>query len=208
MSLQSQTVCPPRRHEQEVICLDSDGDDDVQHTAGPSRASSVKSNQMPPARHPSLTRPVSPPLPQSKTNTNSVRGLPDDRFKMEQERIARANLAGMKRGIDETGSPGRSGSTGGVSGRPIKTQRTEEVPPKSFYGGDSTSRPESPDSGSGTLGFKESELKKMEPAGPRVRLGSEVRSGTTVVERGGRDYGVPRRGGEENVFGGGRKEGG
>ncbi|RPB18537.1 phospholipase D/nuclease [Terfezia boudieri ATCC MYA-4762] len=183
----------PPSHEQEVICLDSDGEDDVQHTAGPSRASSVKS----PAQLQLLTRPVSPPLPQNRKNTNSVQGFPvaglsaDDRIKLEKERIARVKeravnvpanpvrvVKSVKRGLDETGSPGRSSG----AGRPIKTQRTEEVPPRSFYGGDSSSWSESPDSGCGTLGFKKSEPEKAEPVGPRVRLGSEIRSWATLDE--------------------------
>ncbi|KAF8427386.1 tyrosyl-DNA phosphodiesterase-domain-containing protein [Tirmania nivea] len=192
MSLRPPTPSPPRRHEQEVICIESDGEDDVQHTAGPSLASSVKLNQKQPAQHPSLIRPVSPPQPEVKSNTKLTRGstlagLPvEGRIKLEQERIARAKqrtaispvrvMKSMKRGIDETGSPGRSNGTGELSVRPTKTLRTEEVSPKIFYGRGSTTEPESPDSASGTLGFKMSEPKKVEPVEPRVRLGSEIRS--------------------------------
>ena len=196
MHLQPPPPSPPRRHEKEVICLVSDGEEDVQHTAGPSRASSVKSNQKLPARHPLLTRPVSPPLLQNKINSgrgSTLAGLStNDRIKLEQERIARAKqravevpaspvrVKSTKRGIDEIGNSGRSSGTGGVSARPTKTQRVEEVSPKIFYGGDSTSWPESPDSGCGTLGFKKSEPK--EPVESRVRLGSEIRSGAMADE--------------------------
>jgi len=219
MSLQLSAPSPSRAHEQEVIVIDSDGEDDAQHIARASRASSAKSNQKPPAQHPSLIRSVSPPPPsQNKTDTNSSRGSTlaglsvSDRIKLEQERIARATqravevpaspvrvMKSMKRGIDETGSPGRSNGAGMVSVRPTKTQRTEEVQPKIFYGRASMTRSESPDSGGGALGFKRPEPKKVEPVRPRVKLGSEIpEDGTTQYPDGvvKKTYleGVERRG--------------
>lgn len=200
MSLPPPAPSSPEIHGQEVICIDSDGEDDVQHTAGPSRASSVKSNQKPSAQHPSLNRSVSPQQPQNKSTIGLSRGSAlaglstSERSKMEQDRIARAKqrtveapaspvrvTKSIKRGIDEAVSPGRSNGTRGVSIRPTKTQRTEEVLPKSFYGGGSTTGSQSPDSGGGAR-FKKSEPQEVEPVGLRVRLGSEIRSEDGIIQ--------------------------